>query len=264
MSILSNEQKTFWENNSYLCLPGLFSDISHKMSDWVEEVSKCVGDKRLIVSYEADQPNQISRIENFTHINDNLKEVIVGERSTAIISELMGEQAILYKERINFKLPGGGAHSAHQDGVAYEKGGDRKFDLSVTPYISILVAVDDASETNGCLEVVPEWSMTKDTILEMEYPDPSNPAFSKISQSVEDELHWLKILTKPGDAILFTERLPHRSEPNRSDVSRRVLYGVYNPEKEGDKREEYYKLKKKNINDPRYMVGNPHAREYDK
>lgn len=41
---------------------------------------------------------------------------------TAVVSSLMGEKAVLYKDPINFKLLGGGAHAAHQDGVACESG----------------------------------------------------------------------------------------------------------------------------------------------
>jgi ectoine hydroxylase-related dioxygenase (phytanoyl-CoA dioxygenase family) len=67
------------------------------------------------------------------------------------------------------------------------------------------------------------------------------------------------IETKPGDVIIFTERLPHRSTLNQTNESRRIIYGVYNPAIEGDKRAKYYDDKRQNINDARYLVGNPHA-----
>jgi len=54
--------------------------------------------------------------------------------------------------------------------------------------------------------------------------------------------------------------LPHRSQKNNSNKTRRILYGVYNPLSEGDKRESYFSRRKLNLNDPQYMIGNPHKK----
>ncbi|MFY0684074.1 MAG: phytanoyl-CoA dioxygenase family protein [Balneola sp.] len=166
--------------------------------------------------YEMDNSSVLSRIENFVPYHEKLGSILLNDSLLDIVSELMGEQAVLYKDRFNFKPPGGGAHAAHQDGVAYESSALEKFNSD-------------------------------------------NPNFSKITQQIEDELSWKQIETDPRDVILFTERLPHRSKTNRTDKSRRILYGVYNPLSEGDKRTTYFDDKRKNINDARYMVGNPHA-----
>ena len=48
---------------------------------------------------------------------------------------------------------------------------------------------------------------------------------------------------EPGDAVLFTSFLPHRSGPNRSVTPRRLIYAVYNAAAEGDLRADYYRQK---------------------
>ena len=224
-----------------------------EVASWKDDYSK------WLRFYEMDDPAKLSRVENFIPYHEGLKEILNGQKMVNLVSELMGTEAVLYKERINFKYPNGGAHSAHQDGVAYEQGMKLQFDPDSAPYISFLISIDKATESNGCLEAVPDWPVEKLDILPMEQPYPEHPNFSKISQEVEDSLEWIKLPTEPGDVIFFTERLPHRSQKNLSDTSRRILYGVYNPLSEGDKREEYFAAKKSNINDKRYMVGNPHA-----
>ncbi len=257
---LNVEQKEFWNQNSYLVFKGLFTSQVNNITEWISEISSWPDDMSKWLSfYEMDDPTKLSRIENFIPYHADLAKVINGPEVLSIVEELMGEKPVLYKERINFKPAGGGAHAAHQDGVAYESGDLGTFDANVTPYISVLISVDAATSANGCFEVVEHWSVDKVDILPMEKPYAHAPNFSKISQSVEDSLNWVKLETEPGDVILFTERLPHRSKPNKSEKARRILYGVYNPLKEGEKREKYYFDKKKNINDARYMVGNPHA-----
>lgn len=256
----TNEHIEFWKSHSYLHLRGFYSEYCTRLGQWVDDVGAWPRDpSRWMRYYERDKPSQLSRIENFIPYHRNLAEILGGKVTLDLISKLLGEPALLYKERINFKYPGGGAHEAHQDGVAYEKGGDQKFDPLVLPYISILISVDQATSENGCLEIVPHWSLNRLEILPMEAPIPSMPQYTKMAQQVEHSLEWKKIPTEPGDVILFTERLPHRSSANLSSTTRRVLYGVYNPQSEGDLREAYYERKRKNLDDPRYLVGNPHA-----
>lgn len=260
MQNLTDENLNFWKANSYIVLKGAFAQSSYSISDWINEISKWPVDmNKWLNFYEMDNSSVLSRIENFVPYHEKLGSILLNDSLLDIVSELMGEQAVLYKDRINFKPPGGGAHAAHQDGVAYESSALEKFNSDTPPYISILIGVDPATRENGCFEVAENWSIDNLDILPMERPYPDNPNFSKITQQVEDELSWKQIETDPGDVILFTERLPHRSKTNRTDKSRRILYGVYNPLSEGDKRTTYFDDKRKNINDARYMVGNPHA-----
>lgn len=257
---LTKEQLTFWNEHSYIHIPGLFKERADEMSQWIDEISDWEPSmNQWMCYYEMDNPEQLSRIENFIPYHGGMKEVFTGSTIINLITELMGEQAILYKERINFKSPGGGPHAAHQDGVAYEQGANAAFDPEIKPYLSILVSVDEATEENGCLQVVPNWPLDSLEIIPMEAPYPDKPHYMKMKQSIEDSLTWKKLPTQPGDALIFTERLPHRSEPNHSDKTRRIIYGVYNPLSDGDKREKYYADKRQNPNDARYMVGNPHA-----
>ncbi|MEO9853048.1 MAG: phytanoyl-CoA dioxygenase family protein [Reichenbachiella sp.] len=257
---LADSQLKFWKENSYVHIPGLFKDRVDQMSGWIDEISTWKPSMdQWMCYYEMDNPEQLSRIENFIPYHAGMKEIFTGDTIVSLISELMNEQAVLYKERINFKSPGGGPHAAHQDGVAYEQGENAAFDPNINPYLSILISIDEATEENGCLQVVPDWPIDNLEILPMEAPYPDRPDYMKIKQSLEDRLTWKKLPTQPGDALIFTERLPHRSEPNLSDKTRRIIYGVYNPLSVGDKRKKYYQDKRKNPNDPRYMVGNPHA-----
>ena len=57
-----------------------------------------------------------------------------------LASALLGEPAVLYKEKINYKLPGGAGYSAHQDAPAYPM---------IDVHVSAMVAVDDADATTA-------------------------------------------------------------------------------------------------------------------
>ncbi len=53
--------------------------------------------------------------------------------------------------------------------------------------------------------------------------------------------------TAPGDAMFFDSYAPHRSGPNMTDKSRRVLYVTYNRASQGDHRARYFADKRKSF-----------------
>ena len=51
---------------------------------------------------------QVSRIENFFPFNSALKKLCNDERMMVRVEELFGEPGVLFKDKINYKLPGEG------------------------------------------------------------------------------------------------------------------------------------------------------------
>ncbi|WP_269570239.1 phytanoyl-CoA dioxygenase family protein [Legionella tunisiensis] len=74
-------------------------------------------------------------------------ELANGERTLQLVSQLMAEQAVIFKEKINYKFPGGGGFKAHQDAPAFISF-DQRF------HITMMLAIDDCTLENGCLQVV--------------------------------------------------------------------------------------------------------------
>ncbi len=87
----------------------------------------------------------LCRSENFVPLHADLRRLLRAGAMLEVASALLGEPAVLYKEKINDKLPGGAGYSAHQDAPAYPM---------IDAHVSAMVAVDGADEGNGNLEVV--------------------------------------------------------------------------------------------------------------
>jgi ectoine hydroxylase-related dioxygenase (phytanoyl-CoA dioxygenase family) len=139
-----------------------------------------------------------------------------------VAGAILGEPAVLYKDKLNYKLPGGAGYSAHQDAPAYR---------FVDVHVSCMVAIDDAAESNGCLEVV---SGAHDRLW------PTDDA-GCLRADVVESMGWQPLPVRAGDALWFHSRTPHRSGPNSSSRPRRALYPTYNALSEGDLREDYYR-----------------------
>ena len=142
-----------------------------------------------------------------------------------VASALLGEQAVLYKEKINYKLAGGAGWDAHQDAPAYPF-----LDL----HISCMVAIDDSNEENGCLEIV---SNKHHELI-------ATDSRGCIPVAVEAKLDWQAVPLRAGQTMWFHSRTPHRSGDNKSSRNRRAMYPTYNAASEGDLREKYYAAKR--------------------
>ena len=114
---LSEAELASWKRDHWLRLPCPFdSEQLARLVSWTgeleawPEVPDCWmkyfekgagGDERLLC-----------RVENFIPYHEGFRDLILGAGLMAALEDLMGEAACLFKEKINYKLPGGGGFEA--------------------------------------------------------------------------------------------------------------------------------------------------------
>ncbi len=168
-----------------------------------------------------------SRTEAFVWAGDHGMEKYLGSGGplSKAVEALVGEgPTVLYKEKLNYKLAGGGGYRAHQDGYT-------GLGVSKEPYAFMtqvcMIALDDFTMENGCPEVAPATWRKKEGWLR-----PLPP---------EEELGpWVPVLLKKGDVLIYDNYMLHRSGTNATDTNRRALFGIYNAESDGDWHDAYY------------------------
>jgi ectoine hydroxylase-related dioxygenase (phytanoyl-CoA dioxygenase family) len=162
----------------------------------------------------------ISRIENIAPFHDGFAELTEALRGS--VGQLLGEEAVLFKEKINFKMPGGDGFKPHQDSQA---GWERYAGL----FITVAVCIDEATLENGCLQLVAGHHR--------------GGRFREWEPLSEGELAGMEFVpypTRPGDLIYIDSYAPHASEPNLTNRIRRMYFATYNRRSEGDHLAAYY------------------------
>ena len=144
--------------------------------------------------------------------------------------DLIRQPMVLFKEKINYKLPGGGGFDAHTDAPAYQH-------LGNVSHLTILLAVQPSTPENGCLEVVRGSHKNKSI--------PFRP-----DKCIEDawcaEQEWKCVPMEIGDMLVFGSFLAHRSGPNDSSHGRAAVYATYNAVSDGgDKHDSYYEHRRR-------------------
>ena len=197
-----------------------------RLQAWVDEVAAWPddGDGWMHHRELTDDGPKLCRSENLVPFHAGLRELLTSGSLLATASALLGEPAVLYKEKVNYKLAGGAGYAPHQDAPAYP---------FVDRHVSCMVAVDDSTLANGCLEVVP--GMHHDLL--------PTDATGCIHPDLVATLAWQPVEIPAGSTLWFHSRTPHRSGPNTSARPRRALYPTYNARSEGDLRADYYREK---------------------
>ena len=95
--------------------------------------------------------------------------------------------------------------------------------------MTVIVAIDRADAESGATEVFPGYH--KQGCL-----TPKDGSYHQLADDAVDPATGVVLDLAPGDIALFSGYTPHRSGPNRSGHSRRLLYLSYNAHSDGGER----------------------------
>ena len=230
---LTDQHLQSFRDDGFLIARGLFDAATmEKISEWSDEMlARPEESGRHWVYHEkslkGDGADLVSRIENISPFHDGFAALT--ESLKLPVSQLLGEDATLFKEKINFKMPGGDGFKPHQDSQA---GWDTYTDF----FISVLVSIDAATLENGCLE-----------LCRGHHQRGLFNSWEPLSEADMEDMRFEPAPTAPGDVVFFDCYAPHQSSPNMSDTVRRIYYATYNRASDGDHMAQYYADKFKNF-----------------
>ena len=224
-TIIHPQEQELWSQKGYLKIPNFLSrSETIELDSWAHEIDSWpANEDKWMHHYEQTVHGvRLARTEYLIAFHQGICQLLTEGKVPNVAGQLLGEPAVLYKEKFNYKYPGGGGYSAHQDAPAYDFGKN---------HITCAIAIDEATEENGCLYFAA--GLHRQGLL------PANEV-GCIDSMIARELAWEPILMQPGDAIYFSSYAPHKSSSNESNRPRRNLYLTYNALSEGDFREVYY------------------------
>jgi len=198
------------------------------LTKWVDEVGS---DVDVWHHYEvvdtATSKTALTRSEDFVHRHKPLGDLIL-TRIPMFLETLVGEKCALYKEKINWKAPGGAGWVAHQDAPAYPE---------VPWNVTVAIAIDPMNKQTGGLSFCDEKIHKEKSYYAINDDGVIDP-------TAANKLTWRNMDMEAGDVLVFDSFAPHKSGENLSTSPRRVIYLTYNLLKHGELRDEYYRNKR--------------------
>ena len=241
------QDREFYGEHDFVWLKGFYSQEEVQfLKSWGDELhDAALGGSDLIVVKEANNPEQVCRVEDLITCYP-METMRLLNPVEDYLMRLFDERYVTFKDKLNFKWPGGGAFSAHQDFPAFEWFGPRSF-------ITVMICVDDATEENGCLYVDNAWKGGNQILPFVQ----GGKDHGSIEPEICTKIDWLPVKAKAGDIVIFSSVLPHYSNTNLSQGPRRALFFTYNRESEGNHRETYYTTKREDPQNPLFHFATP-------
>src|SRR5262245_55267216 len=225
-----------FRRDGFVVVRGLFEAAEmRRISDWTDQVQaspEVPGRAMMYFEPSLLHPGQkvLQRVENFCPFHEGFAALCGGEKLLGLVGSLFGEPAVLFKDKINFKLPGGDGFKPHQDQQA---GWSAYTDL----FITAMVSIDPTTAENGCLELC-AGQHTKGLL---------GSEWTPLTDADMKRMGARPVPTEAGDVVFFDSYTPHASGPNLTPERRRVLYITYNRRSSGDHRVQYYADKRKSF-----------------
>jgi hypothetical protein len=82
-------------------------------------VARDAGTLDALLRAQSCRPKLLARVENFVPYYAGLAALFASRKVSDLLAECCGEPVVLFKDKINFKLPGGAGFAPHQDAPAY-------------------------------------------------------------------------------------------------------------------------------------------------
>jgi ectoine hydroxylase-related dioxygenase (phytanoyl-CoA dioxygenase family) len=229
--------KARYDHCGYVAIRSIFS--SDEVESWSAEADRLwhlpeVDDPR---SSRVDWRTTIAgtrtaeRLDPVTDISPVFQHLSTDQRLLTLAGYLLGEEAILFKDKLIIKPPGVNGYPLHQDFAYIEH-----FGFEGSQQLAVCIAIDATDVAAGPIEFFP-------FLHHRRLPSPpGRPGEADEAALDMDSGELLQM--EPGDMVIFSSLCPHRSAPNRSGHCRRLLFLTYNARSSGDFYDSYYRTGK--------------------
>jgi hypothetical protein len=230
---LEPNQLESYQNNGFVVTPALYTAAEiQQLSDWLDALCDSDGSETETATYfEASPISGESVLVRAEYLlgkhSESMTALLLKNDVNEILTQLLGDLPILFKEKANYKLPGCRADLLHQDQAA-------GWGAYADYFVTMLIAVDENRLDNAAVS----FRNANDHVQELRGPEWE--VLSDEEPPFKPESDYLLIEAQPGDVVFFDCYVPHGSPANESSAARRNLYLTFNRSADGDCRMAYY------------------------
>lgn len=158
------------------------------------------------------KPGLLRKIQGAVFQVPAVKDVFASKKMLDCMEDLMGPNLYYHSSKVMFKAANGGAAKPWHQDAAYWKNYDPK-------QITVWIALDDASEENGCVWAIP--GSHKLGLIPHVHQE------LQVEESRIDLKKTVPVPVKPGGLLIFHSLVLHMSKKNTSDKNRCAIICDY-------------------------------------
>lgn len=249
------EIKKYYSNYGYVIIKNFFE--KNKINSIKKKIISNIKEKKNDFFYYEKinkKKEKLRRIEKITDYSKEAKKIIYSKEILNFINMLNNKKNVLFKDKLNFKYPGGAGYLPHIDGHFYWKNKDDKIQngwkIYANNFTNFVIPLEQSNIENGSLYVSSKnstkilgnnWKTITDKLIK------NTP---NIKKKYLNKFKFQPTVLKQGDVLFFDWKCAHKSKKNYSNKSRMIFYATFcsNEKKIKNVRNKYYmdKLTSKN------------------
>lgn len=216
VSILSEAQHRFWEENGYIKIEGLIdAERCNAVTGLINETLD-VDIMNRETWYNDHQLLQGLMLQLYQH--ETLDHIRNDERLKAVFASLYGSDALLPNcEKVSFNPPVNGNFTFKGSPLHW----DIDFNIGPQYYIQGLLYLNDVPLNCGPFSLIPGYHHKIEAELQHKGP-------KILIEELKEQNLSIPVTGKQGDLILWLQAIPHAATPNCSDLPRYVQYLSFN------------------------------------
>lgn len=229
-----NSIKINFNKKGFVKVESLFSfDEINSVNSEIDRIlnSEIISEHNLRTVFKASQDSTfyLEKIDPITDISLQISRIANDNRIVDICKELLNDDVYLFKDMLILKEPNADGFELHQDYAWWQPVDSNNLKiLNPSKIISVVLSINDATEMNGPIIFYPSLHSSLITTK----GEKRNFNNSEINSLIKKSKYVG--LMKQGDLIFFHSLIPHYSEKNLSNTSRRQLVFTYNSKSEGN------------------------------
>ena len=246
------EDINFYRENGWIIIKNVFKQSYIKKIK--SELLKRTKNKEKFFYYETIKKKlRLRRIEKVTDFSKNAKKLICSKKTMKLINGLEEKKYTLFKDKLNFKFPGGKGYLPHIDGHFYWKDQNKKYQNGWKKYssnlVNLVLPLETSNIKNGCIYIANKKDSEKIGKTFFEISDNLVINTPNIKNKDLKKFHFYPIELQIGDICLFNWKCAHYSKNNYSNRSRMIFYATFCKKNEKkDLRRQYYYDKQNSYN----------------
>ncbi len=242
----------FFSKNGFFILKNFFK--KKEIMNVRREIQNNINKKNNFFYYEKIKKNKkLRRVEKISDFSKKSRKIIFSKNIFKVLYKIKKKKFVLFKDKLNFKYPGGAGYLPHIDGHFFWKDNNNVFQNGWKKYsnyfVNFVLPLERSDIKNGCLYLAKKndtrkigknfRQITKNLVL-------NTP---NIKKKDIKKFKFYPVILEVGDACFFDWKCAHYSKKNVSNNSRIIFYATYcSKNKNRNIRKYYYNDKYTSIN----------------
>ena len=218
-TIISDNQLKQYDEEGFCILKNVIpQELLERLRDECQRFIKEKDDEMDKKGIEVDEINHKGKryfIALRYKDSETMQDLIFGKEMEEIVNKVLGDEAYLFLEQFVVKAADKGmTFSWHQD--------SGYLDFEHKPYLSVWLPLDDVSEENGTVYMLPYKDAGTKKRIDHVLQEGTNDKIGYFGDNT-----GVPAVLKAGDVAIFSSTCFHRSGSNKTNKSRRVLLIQY-------------------------------------